>query len=101
LVKTALSKEVSLFLKTGKEGEGAPDEAMEMALRIKDPAIQARVARVLNTARRGCTGFKDSDSTTEEDEEERVSAKEVRARKKEERAKKKNKKGKGIKRADS
>jgi hypothetical protein len=74
---------------------------MEMALRIKDPAIQARVARILNTTRRGSTGSKERDSTTEEDEEERVSAKTERARKKEERVKKRNKKEKGIKRGDS
>jgi hypothetical protein len=88
-------------LKTGEEGGGARDEAMEMALRIKDPKIQATVARALNTTRLGTTGSKDSDSTTDEEEEERVSAKEECARKKAERAKKRSKKSKGIKRADS
>jgi hypothetical protein len=101
LVKTAPPKGVSPSSTTGKEGESAPDEAMEMALKIKDPAIQARVTRVLNTTRRGSTGSKESESTTEEDEEERVSAKAERARKKEEQVKKKNKKEKGIKRGDS
>jgi hypothetical protein len=59
------------------------------------------VARALNTTRLGTTGSKDSDSTTDEEEEERVSAKEERARKKAERAKKKSKKATGNKRADS
>jgi hypothetical protein len=80
LGKTAPPKGVSPFLKTGKEQESAPDEAMEMALKIKDLAIQARVTRVLNTTQQGSTGFKESDSTTEEDEEERMSAKAKRAR---------------------
>jgi hypothetical protein len=101
LVKAVLPKKVSPSLKTGKEGEGARDEAMEMALRIKDPKVQATVTRALNTTRLGTTGSKDSDSTTDEEEEERVSAKEERARKKAERAKKKSKKAKGIKQADS
>jgi hypothetical protein len=101
LVKTAPHKEVSPYLKTRKEGESARDEAMEMALKIQDPQIQATVARVLNTTRLGTTGSKDSDSTTDEEKEERVSAKEKRARKKAEQAKKKNKKAKGIKRVDS
>jgi hypothetical protein len=101
LIKTAPPKEGSPSLKTGEEGGGARDEAMEMALRIKDPKIQATVARALNTTRLGTTGSKDSDSTTDEEEEERVSAKEERARKKAERAKKKSKKSRGIKRADS
>jgi hypothetical protein len=101
LGKTAPPKGVSPSLKTGKEQKSAPDKAMEMALNIKDPAIQARITRVLNTTRQGSTGSKESDSTTEEDEEERVSAKAERARKKEERVKKKNKKEKGIKRGDS
>jgi hypothetical protein len=101
LVKTALPKEVSPSLKTGKEGKGVPDSAMEMALKIKDPIIQANVACTLHLTRTGATGSKDSDSTTEDKEEERVSAKEERARKKEERVKKKGKKEKGIKRTDS
>jgi hypothetical protein len=101
LGKTAPPKGVSPSLKTGKEQESAPDEAMEMALKIKDPAIQARVTRVLNTTCHGSTGSKESGSTTEEDEEERVSAKAERARKKEERVEKKNRKEKGIKRGDS
>jgi hypothetical protein len=100
LIKTAPLKGVNPSLKTGKEGESEPDEAMEMALRIKDSATEARVARVLNTTRQGSTGSRESDSTTEEDEEERVSAKAERARKKEERVKTKNKKEKGIKRSD-
>jgi hypothetical protein len=39
LVKAVLPKEVSPSLKTGEEGEGALDEAMKMAMRIKDPTI--------------------------------------------------------------
>jgi hypothetical protein len=46
LSKTAPPKGVRPSLKTGKEQESEPDEAMEMALKIKDPAIQARVTRV-------------------------------------------------------
>jgi hypothetical protein len=76
LIKTAPPKEGSPSLKTGEEGGGARDEAMEMALRIKDPKIQATMARALNTTRLGTTGSKDSDSTKDEEEEERVSAKE-------------------------
>jgi hypothetical protein len=94
------SKEVSPYLKKGKEGKGAPDAAMEMALRIKDPAIQATVARTLNKTRLGTTGSKDSDSTTKDEEEQRVSAREERARKKEELVNRKGSKGKGTKRAD-
>lgn len=78
---------------------------MEMALRIKDPAIQAlltvTVARTYNKTRLGTIGLKDSDSTTKDEEEQRVSAKEERARKKEELVKRKGSKGKGTKRADS
>jgi hypothetical protein len=70
-----------------------------MAWRIKDPKIQATVARALNTTRLGTTGSKDSDSMTDEEEEERVSAKEERVRKKAERTKKKGKKAKRIKRS--
>jgi hypothetical protein len=101
LVKPVLPKEGSPSLKTGEEGEGERDEAMEMALKIKDPKVQATVARALNTTRLGTTESKDSESTTDKEEEERVSAKEERARKKAKRAKKKSKKAKGIKRADS
>jgi hypothetical protein len=83
LVKTAPSKEASPSLKPGKEGKGVPDSAMEMALKIKDPAIQAQVTRTLKIARGVIAGSKDSGSTTEDEEEEWVSAKEERARKKE------------------
>jgi hypothetical protein len=99
LIKTAPPLQVSPSLKAGTEGGSAQDEAMEMALRIKAPKIQATVARALNTTRLGTTGSKDSDSLTDEEEKERVSAKEERARKKAERTKKKGKKAKRIKRS--
>jgi hypothetical protein len=100
-IKTTPALEVRPSLNTGEKGASARDEAMEMALKIKDPKIQARVASALDTTRLGTTGSRQSDSTTDEEEEERVSAEEERARKKAEKAKKKSKKAKGIKRADS
>jgi hypothetical protein len=59
------------------------------------------VARTLRLTRTVATGSKDSNSITDDEEKERVSAKEKRAKKKEDWVKKKGKKEKGIKRADS
>jgi hypothetical protein len=99
-IKTTPASEVHPSLNTGEKGASARDEAMGMALRIKDPKVQAGVARALNTTRLGTTRSRDSDSTTDKEEEEQVSADE-RARKKAEKAKKKIKKAKAIERADS
>jgi hypothetical protein len=69
LAKTAPSKGFVPYVKKGKESKGGPDAAMEMALRVKDPAIQATLTRTLTKSRLGATEPQTSDSTTEEEEE--------------------------------
>jgi hypothetical protein len=100
LVKTASSSAFVPYVKKGKESKGGPDAAMEMALRVKDPAIQATLTRTLTKTRLGATEPHAGDSTTE-DEEEPGDTKEERAKKERESTKKKHSKGKGTKRADS
>jgi hypothetical protein len=99
LVKTAPSKEVSPYLKTGKEMKGVPNPAMEMAMQIRDPVIRANMARTLCVIRMSATGPRDSDSSTEDEEEDRASEQGERVKEKE-RVKKKGKTGKGITRSE-
>jgi hypothetical protein len=100
LVKTPPSSAFVPYVKKGKESKGGPDAAMEMALRVKDLAIQATLTRTLTKTWLGATEPQTSDSTTE-DEEEPEDTKEERTKKEGESTKKKHSKGKGTKRADS
>jgi hypothetical protein len=72
------------LIKTAKKS--GPDVAMEMALKVEDPLVQANVARTLRL-NRGETDSKGSDSTLEEeeggDDKERGSAKKEHAKEKE------------------
>jgi hypothetical protein len=56
------------FIKTAKKG--GPDAAMEMALQVKDPLIQANLTRTLRVTRGEETRSSDSDSPTEDEEED-------------------------------
>jgi hypothetical protein len=86
------------FMKTVKKG--GPDAAMEMALQVKDPLIQANLTRILRVTRGEETRSSNSDSPTKDEEEDTRAVRERHVWANQQQGLEKGREARGRRRAD-